>query len=208
MRTRPTKSDSWEARQSVAQLAARFLADGDEVSLRAARCKAAEYLSVSNRALPELREVQTALREYLRLFYPEHGELLLALRETALKAMDLFAEFRPRLAGPVVHGTATTTTPVTLHLFNDSAEEVGLFLIDRDIPHELTERRLRYSNRREDCRPCYEFSAGGIDIELVVFGVRDIGHGPVSPIDGKPMRRLATAALEALLGESPQPSFE
>ena len=50
--------------------------------------------------------------------------------------------------------------------------------------------------------------AGGIDIELVVFGEKDIKHGPSSPVDGKPMRRATYNTVETLLSESAQPSFE
>jgi hypothetical protein len=206
--SRPGKSDIWEARRSVTYLAARLLADGDEVSLRAARRKAAERLRVSSQALPTLSEIQNGLREHQRLFHPEQDELLKELRQQSLKAMEAFAAFRPRLTGPVLHGTATSLTPITLHLFCDAAEEVGLVLLERDIPHELTERRVTYPGGRGDWRPCYEFSAGETDIELVVFAEKDIKHGPSSPVDGKPMRRAAYKAVETLLSESAQPSFQ
>jgi len=50
--------------------------------------------------------------------------------------MRLLADFQPRLVGPVLTGTATPHTDISLHLFAETPETVTLRLADRGIPSE------------------------------------------------------------------------
>ena len=199
--SRPDRYDAWQTRQEVLQLAVRLVADEGINSLRAARRKAAERLRATRPGcLPELAEIQAAVADYLRLFEgPEHTQRLATQRRAALQAMHALQVFDPRLTGPALHGTATDHTPVTLHLFTDTAEEVGFSLMERGIPFELGERKARFTDGRESAKPCYEFYAGDTNIELVVFNTKEARHAPASPIDGKPMRRVRHPAVASLL---------
>ena len=50
------------------------------------------------------------------------------MRVAALSAMELLADFTPRLVGPVLVGTADENSAVNLHVFTDSPEMVALEL--------------------------------------------------------------------------------
>ncbi|MGA3158133.1 MAG: hypothetical protein ABSE43_11225 [Steroidobacteraceae bacterium] len=169
-----------------------------------AKRKAAERFGITDEAvLPRNTEIEDALMEYQRLFAADtHGVTLKAQREVALQVMQWFSEFEPRLVGPVLSGTATAHTDVQLHLFAERAETVALRLLDRGVEHEVTERRLRLDAARFRAYPGLRFELSRQMVELTVFPTDGIRQAPVSPVDGRPMRRADTAELEQLVGAS------
>lgn len=166
-----------------------------------AKRKAAERFGVTdNGALPKNTEIESALAEYQRLFEGDsHEQSLLAQRLVALEAMRRLREFEPRLVGPVLSGTATEHSDVQLHLFTDSAESVAIKLLDAGIAHEVTERKVRMSAERVLACPGVRFEIDDQPVEATVFPTDGIRQAPVSPVDGKPMRRAGLDELEALL---------
>ena len=113
--------------------------------------------------------------------------------------MQRLHTFKPRLVGPVLLGTATPHDHVLLHLFADRLESVTLELMDQRVPFELGERRIRYD---ADCilqQPCITLDYDDQSVELLIFGVDGIRQAPLSPVDGKPLRRADLATVEELL---------
>jgi hypothetical protein len=198
-RFHPERSEN--LRRAVAQEAARLMAEHGIHDFLTAKRKAAERFGLSdNGALPKNSEIETALAEYQRLFEGEsHGESLYAQRLVALEAMKQLREFDPRLVGAVLSGTATEHSNVQLHLFTDNAESVAIKLLDAGIPHEVTERKVRMSAERVVARPGLRFEIDAQPIEATVFPTDGIRQAPVSPVDGKPMKRAGLDELEALL---------
>jgi hypothetical protein len=195
-----------ELRQRIAQEAARHMAESGNRNFLQAKRKAAEQLGVSDaRHLPSNREVEEALAAYQRLFHGErHAGALRRLRRTALEAMRFLHPFAPRLVGPVLEGTADAHSEVNLHLFSESVEEVGHFLRERGIPAELGDRRLRVAPETYVQQPEFRFIAGEVPIALTVFAGPGGRQAPLSPVDGRPMRRAPSAEVERLLaGEQP-----
>jgi len=169
-----------------------------------AKRKAAERLGVLDGAavLPKNTEIETALAEYQRLFGGEsHVESLHAQRRAALSAMRYLREFEPRLVGAVLSGTATEHSEVQLHLFADRAESVTLKLMDGGIPHEVTEKRVKMNAERVLAYPGIRFAVDDQAIEATVFPTDGIRQAPVSPVDGKPMRRANAFEVASLLDE-------
>ena len=189
-------------RRALAQEAARIMAEHGIRDFFIAKRKAAERLGVQDGAavLPKNVEIETALAEYQRLFVREaHVESLQAQRRAALAAMQQLREFEPRLVGAVLSGTATEYAEVQLHLFADCAESVALKLIDLGLAHEVTERRVRMSPERVLAYPGLRFELEDQPIEVTVFPTDGIRQAPVSPVDGRPMRRASALEVEALL---------
>jgi hypothetical protein len=189
-------------RRALAQEAARIMAEHGIRDFFIAKRKAAERMGVNDgtAVLPKNTEIEAALAEYQRLFAREsHEESLLAQRRAALTAMQQLREFEPRLVGPVLSGTATEYAEVQLHLFTDYAESVALKLIDRGIAHEVTERRVRMSPERVIAYPGLRFQLEDQPIEVTVFPMDGIRQAPVSPVDGRPMRRASAPEVAALL---------
>ena len=203
VRRHPGRGDN--LRRALAQEAARIMAEHGVQDFLIAKRKAAERLGVADvsAVLPKNREIEVALAEYQRLFGGEsHVETLGAQRRAALTAMQRLSEFEPRLVGAVLAGTATEHSDVQLHLFADRAESVTLKLIDAGIAHEVTERRVRLDAERVRPFPGVRFAVDDHSIEATVFPADGIRQAPVSPVDGRPMRRANALEVEALLGKT------
>ena len=198
---RRRNNDSERARQVLAQEAARIIVDHVIRDYRVAKQKAAERLGVGTRgSLPGNAEVESAVAEYLQLFGGDsHADLLRLMRTAALSAMELLADFSPRLVGPVLAGTADENSAVNLHLFTDSPEMVAMEIGDMGIAFRPYERRLKSRRGQVEMYPGFEFSHRNETIQATVFPVDGIRQAPISPIDGKPMRRVDSEAVQVLL---------
>jgi hypothetical protein len=185
----------------LAQEAARIMAEHGVRDFLLAKRKAAErYGVVDGSLLPRNTEIEAALQEYQRLFGGEsHVETLQAQRSVALDVMHRLQRFQPRLVGPVLSGTATSHDDVVLHVFVDRIETLSFELMDQGIPHETGERRVRLDNERAVQQPTIRIEVDDQPVELVVFGIDGIRQAPVSPVDGKPMRRADFREVEKLL---------
>ena len=191
-------------RRRVAQEAARILAEGGHADYELAKRKAAERLGAARaRALPGNDEIEEALWAYQRLFrshvQPRH---LRALRRLARRLMAELDGFAPRVAGSVLAGSADEYSDLTLHLFADSVEEVGMYLLDRGVACRPSERRLRFAPDEMARVGAYEIDVEGVRVVLVVFAGRLRRRVPLCPIDGRPMARAGAAELERLEGEA------
>ncbi|MGD8784178.1 MAG: hypothetical protein PVG75_07055 [Thioalkalispiraceae bacterium] len=193
-------------RQRLAQEAARVLLESGSRDFAMAKRKAAEHLRAHDtRNLPTNLEIEQALAEYQRLFRSENQpQTLQKLREVACEAMRFFSDFKPRLVGPVLSGTADINTTITLHVFSDTYEEISLLLLNNNIPFENQDKRLRFGRDLYEIYPSIVFYAEQQKIEVVVFPENKQGLKPLSPIDGKPMQRADIASVEVLLHESSQ----
>jgi len=189
----------------LAQTAARLMHENGIRDFRLAKAKAAGQLGIDPRniALPKNTEIEAALAEHIRLFDGDsQPSTLRNFREAAVEAMGLFAEFRPRLVGDVLSGLATAHSDVQLHAFADDSESFDLFLQSHGIPYDLAERRVRLNQGGYAQYPAFQFAAGGVGFEVVLFPLREIGQAPRSLIDGAPMQRAALSQVKALLSLS------
>jgi len=191
------------ARLVLAQEAARIIVEQGIEDYRAAKMKAAERLGMSTRgALPGNAEVEKAISEHLALFGREsHLDLLRVLRRAALSAMELLAPFTPRLVGPVLHGTASENSAVNLHVFADDAETVAVRLQECSVDYRPFERRLKSRRDQATTFAAFRFTRDDSKIEATVFPVDGVRQAPISPVDGKPMRRADKNAILSLLKE-------
>lgn len=192
-----------QVRERIAKEAARLMCEAGVRDYQLAKRKALQRLHIPNqRNLPSNEEIESAVSEYQRLFRADSQPQRLAeLRRTAVRAMRFLERFQPRLVGEVLSGTADEHSDVCLHLFAETAEEVGLFLLEKGVPHELGERTMRLANDDTKRLPTCRFMADDVPVELVVFAERTRRRVPLSPVDGRPMQRAALQAVEALAGE-------
>jgi hypothetical protein len=199
--TRPRSIRGDDIRVALAQEAARIMFEHGIDDYGFAKRKAAERLGASEYAvLPKNAEIDAALAEYQRLFAAEsHEDTLTEQRQAALAAMELLAEFEPRLVGPVLTGTATPYQTVALHLFCDFPETISMQLMERHIRYEIGEQRVRMNAERYLLLPTVEFEVDGIPIEAIVFTRDGIRQAPLSATDGKPARRASINDVRALV---------
>jgi predicted nucleotidyltransferase len=195
----PTRSD--HLRSAVAQEAARLMAEHGIQDYHLAKRKAAERYGVAEGSvLPRNTEIEAALLSYQRLFGgDQHATSLREQRRVALDAMRLLEKFEPRLVGPVLTGSATEYADIQLHVFSDSAETVYTHLIDKRFEYEVFERKVRMTPERAISVPSVRFEMKNEIIEAFVFQRDGIRQAPVSPVDGKPMRRAGFADVERMV---------
>ena len=190
-----------ELRSRVAQEAARIMREQGIRDFLLAKRKAADRLGIVDRnALPANAEIAEALAEQQRLFGgAAHDDNLRALREVALRAMDLLEPFKPRLVGPVLGGTATPHSNVSLHVFAPTPEDVAFMLIERAVKYRTADRRVRLANGEYATYPAFEFESGEVGIEATVFPEHGLREAPLCPISGGSMRRARREDVETLL---------
>lgn len=191
-----------ERRHRLAHEAARLMAESGIRDYHQAKLKAAERLGIFDDAsLPRNREIEDALREYQRLFQRENVPALRQRREAALRAMEFFNAFQPRLVGPVLDGTADTRSPVSLQLFSDDPDAAPRFLEQHHIPTESRSRRLRLDRERVADFPVWVFSAEELSFDVTVLPLDLLRQAPLSNVDEKPMKRANATQLRELLTE-------
>ena len=198
------QSAEYQMRMRIAQEAARLIAEEGQKDFGLAKRKAAQRLGVADtRNLPRNQEIEAALEAYQRLFQADsQPQQLTQLRRAALDAMRFFAQFRPKLVGPVLKGTAGEYSEINLHVFADTPKDVTFYLMESKIPFDTADRRFRFEREQWIELPAYRFMAGEYPVELVVFPRDGRREAPSSPIDGRPMMRASVSAVEALLGEA------
>ncbi|MEP7184613.1 MAG: hypothetical protein ABI767_02140 [Rhodanobacter sp.] len=190
-------------RLRIAQEAARLMTEHGIRDFQHAKLKAAERLGIlDTQALPRNLEIEQALREHQRLFLADsQPQLLRQRREAAIEAMRFLSAFEPRLVGAVLEGTADAHSAVCLHLFNDDADAVELFLREQGVPVETQARRLRNSRESQPDYPVLLFTADEVPFDLTVLPRDALRQAPMDRLDDRPMRRATLAQVEMLLNE-------
>ena len=190
-----------ELRERLAQESARLMIEHGIVDYGLAKRKAAQRLSVSTLgALPSNAQIEACLAERQRIFEADgHADRLWQLRRVALSVMHQLADFEPRLAGPVLAGTATSTSRIEVHVFAPSTEAVGFALEEHGHRVSHCAQRYRFGGGRQAQVPAYRFRTDGATVLMPVFPENGIREAPLSSVDRRPMARAARHELEALL---------
>ena len=190
-----------EIRQRLSREAARIMAEEGVHDFHAAKRKAADRLNLPEaRHLPSNQEIEQALAEHLQLFHARQlPQTLQYLRRLALEAMRLLEQFEPRLVGSLLTGHVTRFSEIQVHVTAGSPEHVAIFLREHGIPYEETSKRLRFGGDRSEMVPVYGFLAEDTTIEVSVFNATTAREAPLSPVDGRPMKRAGLKEVEASL---------
>lgn len=191
---------STQLRQLIASTAARLMAEDGISDYPLAKRKAARQLgSPDTDAMPSNAEVEAELRTYQSLYQQqEQQERLRELRQKALQAMALLPDFHPYLSGSVLDGTAGRFAEVDILLYPDSAKEVEIFLLGRQIPFEPVQPR------HERVETVLQLDLDGDTVNLVIYPPQD-EWGAHRSRDGRLRERARPEALRSLLQTGPQP---
>ena len=200
MNNRRSNTNDVRMRQRIAVEAARIMTEEHLSDYYRAKHKAASRLGATNtRNLPRNDEIEKALVEYQKLFRADsHPANLKRLRQTAVRAMEFLARFNPRLVGPVLRGTANEHTEITLHVFAEIPEEIGLFLLEHDIPHQHRDKRVILAGGEGALYPAYRFITNDMPIMLVVFPSNGIRQPLRCEVDGRIAQRAALNEVRVL----------
>ncbi len=188
-------------RAVIADEAARIMLERGLSDFRAAKAKAVERLGLGNRApLPGNGEIEAALAERNRVFRSDsHPQQLLWMRQTAAQIMNELQLFQPRLVGAALSGHATAHSSIDLHLFTDTSELVAEQLDVLGITYRAVQLRYRWRPGRNEPVPGLRFYREDFECVASIFRERQRAQPPLSPVDGRPMRRASLRQVGALL---------
>lgn len=187
-------------RTRIAAAAARIMAEDGVEDFALAKRKAARQLGAEDtQALPKNDEIEAELRSYQSLFQAEEQrERIRYLREQALEAMQLLAQFRPYLAGPVLKGTAGRFGDIDLQLFTDDSKAVELFLLNRNISYDISDQR-HFAGDQARAVSVLKFEWQGMPVNLAIYTLNDERGTVRTSYAGRPLERAGIQALTQLL---------
>jgi hypothetical protein len=198
----PTQNyDLLQLRAQIAAAAARMIAQ-DGADYGTARRKAArQVLGVdqpSANLLPDNLQIEEEVRKYQALFQgPGQAARLRAMRATALAVMDALADFRPYLTGAVLNGTAGEHDDIRLQLFADSAKDVQIYLLNKNVNIEISETP-HFKGARHDPVETVSFLWHNETVHAELYELNDL-RGALKPrADGR-LQRADAAGLRALM---------
>jgi len=201
MSRRTSRHDGMRIR--IAAAAARLMAEDGIDSFALAKRKAARQLGAADtESLPTNDEIEAELRDYRALYQAdEHPERIAELRRVALEAMRALERFSPYLTGPVLKGIAGPYAEIDLQLYPDSAKDVELFLLERNIAFDTSEGR-RYSGDRAHAVSLFKLDWLGIPLRLSVFDPRDERLALKTSQTGRVMDRAGIVEVGQMLAKS------
>jgi len=196
-----SNDDLQQVRARIAATAARMIAqDGADYST--AKTKAARQVLGVDRPspnyLPDNIQVEDEVRRYQTLFHgPAQAARVKHMRGAALDVMELLAEFRPYLTGPILNGTAGEHDEIHLQLFADSAKEVEIWLLNRNVNIELSETP-HFKGGRHDPVETVSFMWQKEMVHAELYEINDL-RGALKPrADGR-LQRADAATLRTLM---------
>jgi hypothetical protein len=196
-----SNDDLLQVRARIAATAARMIAqDGADYST--AKTKAARQVLGVDRPspnyLPDNIQVEDEVRRYQSLFQgPSQAARVKHLRSAALEVMEQLAEFRPYVTGPVLNGTAGEHDDIHLQLFADSAKDVEIFLLNRNVNIEISETP-HFKGGRHDPVETVSFMWQKEMVHAELYEMNDL-RGALKPrADGR-LQRADAAALRTLM---------
>jgi hypothetical protein len=172
-----------------------------------AKRKAAKQLGAAEgQGLPGNDEIEAELRAYRELYQAgEHPALVAELLGVALDAMRALERFNPYLTGPVLKGIAGPYAEIDLQLFPESAKELEMFLLERNIAFTTRESR-RFSGDRSRAASVYSLTWDGAPLNLSVLDPRDERVALKTTLAGRTLERAGIAEVGALLRDAAGPA--
>ena len=121
------------------------------------------------------------------------------MRSTAIEIMDLFVDFQAYVVGPVVSGTASSSSSINIHLGSEDIYNVTQILDKNEIKYKFFDKKIKFNKKVNKVFCGLSLLYGNMIIEIVIFNSRDIKQRPLSRIDGKPIKRLKISSLKKLI---------
>lgn len=189
-------------RAEIAAAAARLIAE-DGADYATAKKKAAKQVlgntKVRGEIMPDNAQIEDEVRIYNELFFADtQPARLLHLRKLAVRLMDDLARFSPYLTGAVLNGTAGEHSDIHLQLFPESAKDVEIFLLNKNVDFEVSESN-HFGGRAEPVETV-SFMWHDEGVHLALYEADDV-RGAMKPgPDGRPSRANVDA-VRALIAD-------
>lgn len=200
--------DSSMLRHEIAAAAARLVAQ-DGADYGTAKRKAARLIlgdaQPGAQVLPDNAQIEHEVRLYNALFLSgSQPARLFQLRTIALQLMEALQQFQPLIIGAVVNGTAGPHDDIHLQLFADSAKEIHIFLLNKNMTLDMTETP-HFKGPRYDAVETANFLWRNEGVHAALYELDDLRGARKSmtktDADGT-LQRTDSAGLRALLASS------
>lgn len=188
-------------RAEIAAAAARLIAN-DGADYNTAKRKAARQVLGDTQPppnlLPDHAQIEAELRLYQALFHADtQPARLFRLRTMAVDIMAGLERFNPFLTGAVLNGTAGAHDDIHLQLFADSAKEVEIFLLNKNLQIDISESP-HFKGPRHGTVETVSFMWHKEGVHCELYELDDLRGAGKARADGKPAR-ADLAAVRALL---------
>jgi hypothetical protein len=195
------QSDADLLRAEIAAAAARMIAE-DGADYSTAKRKAMRQILGNQRVrgdvLPDNAQIEDEVRLYNELFLADSQPArLLHLRKVALALMEELAGFSPFLTGAILNGTAGEHSDIHLQLFAESAKDVEIYLLNKNISFEVSESP--HMRGRADSVEVVSFMYRDEAAHLALYETDDLRGAAKAA--GRP-ERADINSLRALIGAS------
>ena len=196
--------DSAQLRQEIAAAAARLVAqdgaDYGSAKRKAARQVLGDAPSPPN-VLPDNDMIEEQVRQYNALFLADSQPArLFQLRTIALQVMEALQQFHPLLSGPVLNGTAGPHDEIYLQLFAESAKEIHIFLLNKNVVLDMSESP-HFKGARYDAVETASFLWKNEGVHAAMYELDDMRGALKAKADGKVLR-TDIVGLRSLLAAS------
>ena len=196
--------DARQLRLEIAAAAARLVAQ-DGADYGSAKRKAARQIlgdaPGGSNVLPDNEMIEEQVRLYNALFLANSQPArLFQLRTIALQVMEALQQFQPLLSGPVLNGTAGPHDEIYLQLFAESAKDIHIFLLNKNVVLDMSETP-HFKGPRYDAVETASFLWKNEGVHAAMYELDD-RRGALKPkADGK-LLRTDIAGLRTLLSQS------
>ena len=196
--------DTRQLRLEIAAAAARLVAQ-DGADYGSAKRKAARQVlgdaPGGSNVLPDNEMIEEQVRLYNALFLADSQPArLFQLRTIALQVMEALQQFHPLLSGPVLNGTAGPHDEIYLQLFAESAKDIHIFLLNKNVVLDMSETP-HFKGPRYDAVETASFLWKNEGVHAAMYELDDM-RGALKPkADGKVVR-TDIAGLRTLLSQS------
>ena len=192
--TLPPNDEIQLLRAQVAAAAARLIA-ADGADYGTAKRKAARQIlgeqgssGAGAAVLPDNQQIEEEVRLYHALFNANtQPARLFRLRTVALQVMEALEQYNPFLTGAVLNGTAGPHDDIHLQLFADSAKEVEIFLLNKNVNIDISETP-HFKGPRYDPVETVSFLWHKEGVHAALYELDDMRGALKARSDGKPLR--------------------
>lgn len=196
-------------RTEIAAAAARLIAL-DGADYHTAKHKAARQIlgesQLDTKLLPDNALIENELRRYNALFLadtqPAH---LQHLRSVALNVMEALERFQPLLTGAVLNGTAGQHAEIHLLLFADSAKDIEIYLLNKNLQLDIAQT-AHFKGPRYDAVETVSFLWQNEGVHAALYELDDMRGAPKAKADprgGAKLLRADIGTVRALLATPP-----
>jgi len=195
--------DSAQLRLEIAAAAARLVAQ-DGADYGSAKRKAARQILGEQQGRPNLLPDDELIEEQLRLYNAlfladSQPARLFQLRTIALQVMEALEQFQPLLSGAVLNGTAGPHDEIYLQLFAESAKDIHIFLLNKNVLLDMSESP-HFKGARYDAVETASFLWKNEGVHAAMYEIDDRRGARKTRADGKVLR-TDIAGLRSLLAQ-------